>query len=170
MMKKLLALSLIAALTLMGLAALAETYVSDDLSFEYEDQAFEIAEDDRTDDETTVVLTGKVEAWGQTYIRFYLHDLRDGEALPTMADFEEMPDTTVTQADWNGYKDVFMYTLNNDDGTSQSFFIAPVVDNDGEVEDLLTVEIGITAIQDEDVAMGRDDLISAVVDTLKVDD
>ena len=45
------------------------------------------------------------------------------------------------------------------------------MDDDGdEVEDLLTVEIGIENIEDEETAMERDDLISAVVDTLKADD
>ena len=169
MMKKLIAILLAAMLTL-GAAALAETYTSDDIRFEYDAKAFKITLDDRTDDETTVVLTGTKEAWGQTYIRLYLKDLEDGEKFPTMDDFAEMPDTEVTQGEWNGYKDVFMYELNNDDGTSQHFFIAPVTDEDGEVEDLLTVEIGITAIEDDDTAMERDDLISAVVDSLKVDD
>ena len=168
-MKKAFALLLIAILTLSA-TAFAATYTSDDIRFKYEDAAFEVSFEDRTDDESTVILSGKDEAWGQTYIRFYVHDLEDGETFPTMEDFPQMPDTTVTQGDWNGYKDVFMYTIENDDGTSQSFFIAPVLDEDGEIEDMLTVEIGITRIEDDEIAMGRDDLISEVLDTLMVDD
>ena len=62
------------------------------------------------------------------------------------------------------------YTLEYNDGTSEHFFIAPVMDDDGkEVEDLLTVHIGVSKIEDESVAMARDDAISAVVDTLKID-
>jgi hypothetical protein len=64
-----------------------------------------------------------------------------------------------------------MYTLEYDDGTSEHFFIAPVMDKDDkEIEDLLTVHIGVTKIEDESVAIARDDAISAVVDTLKVND
>ena len=48
-------------------------------------------------------------------------------------------------------------------------FVAPVVDEDGEIEDLLSVNIGVSPIEDDDVAMGRDDLISAVLDTLRID-
>ena len=169
-MKKIFAVLMIAILAL-STVAFAETYRSDDVKFEYDGKNFEIAMDDRTDDETTVVLDGTNEAWGATYIRIYVHDLNDGEKFPTMDEFAEMPDTTVTQGEWNGYKNVFMYTLNNDDGTTQDFFIAPVMDDDGdEVEDLLTVEICTTKIEDEDTLMERDDLISAVVDSLVVDD
>ena len=168
-MKKMLAL-IVAALLALSAAAFAETYRSDDINFEYDEKAFEVSLDDRTDDETTVVLHGKNEAWGNTFISFYLRDLEDGEKLPTMEEMSQIPDTTVTQGDWNGYKDVFMYTLEYDDGTSEHFFIAPVMDDDGkEVEDLLTVHIGVSKIEDESVAMARDDAISAVVDTLKID-
>ena len=167
-MMKMLAL-IIAALLALSTAAFAETYRSDDINFEYDENAFEVTLDDRTDDETTVVLHGKNEAWGNTFISFYLKDMHDGEKLPTMAEMSQIPDTTVTQGDWNGYKDVFMYTLEYDDGTSEHYFIAPVMDGK-EVEDLLTVHIGISKIEDESVAMARDDAISAVVDSLKVDD
>lgn len=169
-MKKMLAL-VIASLLALSSAAFAEIYRSDDITFEYDENAFEVSVDDRTDDETTVVLHGKNEAWGNTFIAFYLKDLDDGEKFPTMAEMSQMPDTTVTQGDWNGYKDVFMYTLEHDDGTSEHFFIAPVMDDDDkEVEDLLTVHIGVSKIEDASVAMARDDAISAVVDSLKVDD
>ena len=169
-MKKLIAL-IVATLLALSAVAFAETYRSDDITFEYDEKAFEVTLDDRTDDETQVVLTGKNEAWGNTFISFYLKDLHDGEKFPTMEEMSQIPDTTVTQGDWNGYKDVFMYSLEYDDGTSEHFFIAPVMDKDDkEVEDLLTVHIGVTRIDDESVAMGRDDAISAVVDSLKVND
>ncbi|MBR1559054.1 MAG: hypothetical protein IJ646_02315 [Clostridia bacterium] len=169
-MKKIIVTLLVAVLALSAVA-LAETYKSDDLSFKYDADAFDVEVDDRTDDETTVVLTGKDAAWGQTYVRFYLKELEKGETFPTPAEFKPIADVEVTQGDWNGFKDVFMYTVENDDGTSQHFFVAPVADDDdGEIEDLLTVEIGTTAIDDADAAARRDDLISAVVDSLVVDD
>ena len=169
-MKRLFAL-IVAALLALSATACAEAYRSDDITFEYDEKAFEVSLDDRTDDETTVVLHGKNEAWGNTFISFYLKDLDDGEQFPTMEEMSQIPDTTVTQGDWNGYKNVFMYTLEYDDGTSEHFFIAPVMDKDDkEIEDVLTVHIGITKLDDEDAAMARDDAISAVVDTLKVND
>ena len=176
-MKKMLAL-IMATLLALSAAAFAEVAkwetgesIPDVLRCDEMASLFEISLDDRTDDETTVVLHGKNEAWGNTFISFYLKDLDDGETFPTMADMSQIPDTTVTQGDWNGYKNVFMYTLEYDDGTSEHFFTAPVMDDDDkEVEDLLTVHIGVTKIEDESVAMERDDAISAVVDSLKVDD
>ena len=168
-MKKMLAL-VIAALLALSASAFAEIYRADDITFQYDEKAFEVSMDDRTDDETTVVLHGKDEAWGNTFISFYLKDLDDGEKFPTMAEMSQIPDTTVTQGDWNGYKNVFMYTIEDEDGTSDNFFIAPVADGDGEVEDILTVEISVSKIDNDSVAMARDDAISAVVDSLKIDD
>jgi hypothetical protein len=169
-MKKLIAI-LMAALLALSTVAFAEIYRSDDLNFEYDENAFEITVEDRTDDETTVVLYGKNEAWGHTFVAFYVRDLKDGEKFPTMEEMSQMPDTTVTQGEWNGYKDVFMYTLENDDGTAESYFIAPVMDKDDkEIEDVLTVHIGTSKIEDEAVLQERDDAISAVVDSLKVDE
>lgn len=169
-MKKTLMLLLAAVLALSATASAATYAHDDDIYFEYDDTAFEVVEEDFTDDEALVVLDGRNEAWGQTYVRVCLRELRDGEAAPEMADFAELPGVEVTQDAWGGYKNVFMYTLDNEDGTSQHFFIAPIADDDGEVEDVLTVEIGVTAIKDEAIAMQRDDLISAVVDSLRIDD
>ena len=169
-MKKLFVMILIAILTLSA-TAFAATYTSDDILFEYDDTAFEVSLEDFTDDESTVVLSGIVEDWGETYIRIYLNDLEDGETFPTMDEFQPLAEAEVTQGEWDGYNDVFMYTLENEDGTSQYFFIAPVMDEDEEeVEAILTVEIGVTDIEDEDAAMGRDDLISAVIDSLAIDE
>ena len=170
MMKKFFAILLVAILAL-STAAFAATYNHDgDIRFEYDDAKFDISMDDHTDDEDLVILSGKDAAWGETFIRIHLDDLHDGETFPTMDEFTAMPDAKdLTQGEWLGFKDVFMYTVDSEDA-SNSFFIAPVTDDDGEVEDILTVEIGITKIEDDEAAMTRDDLISNVVDTLKIDD
>ena len=172
MMNKLFAILLAAVLALSCTAAFAATYThDDDITFEYDDARFEISMDDHTDDEDLVILTGKDEAWGETFIRIHLADLRDGETFPTMDEFTAMPDAKdLNQGEWLGFKDVFSYTVEYDDGASEHYFIAPVTDNDGEVEDILTVVIGTSSIEDEDTLMARDDLISAVVDSLKVSD
>ena len=170
-MKKFFAMLIIAMLALSAFAFAETTYTSDDISFTYDETVFEVTLEDRTDDETTVIINDIDEALGGVYVRFYLHDLEDDMGMPTLDDFADMPDTVVTQGEWNGYSDVFMYELHYDDGITQSFFIAPVTDaEDGEIEAQLTVEIGVHELEDEDAAMTRDDMISAVLDTLAVDD
>ena len=170
-MKKLIAVTM-AALLALSAVAFAETYRSDDMTFEYDENAFEITKDDRTDDETDVVVYGKSEAWGHTYVNFYLKDLEDGEKFPTADEVSNANDNaTVTEGEWNGYKNVLMYDVEGDDGMTRSFFVVPVMDDDGNgVEDILTVQIGTSKIDDEAVLMERDDAISAIVDSLKVND
>ena len=170
-MKKLFVILLVAILTLTATAFAATYTYEDDIAFQYSEESFEISMDDHTDDEDLVILTGKEAAWGNTFIRIHLRDLDDGEAFPTMESFTAMPDASeVTQGDWNGFKDVFMYTVENVEGGTEYYFIAPVTDDDGEIEAILTVNIGVSEVDNEDAAMDRDDLISDVLDTLKVDD
>lgn len=171
MMNKFFAILIAAVLALSCTAAFAATYThDDDIRFEYDDAKFEIAMDDHTDNEDLIILDGKDEAWGETFIRIHLAELIDDEVFPTIDDFVDMDGTEVTQGEWNGFKDVFMYTVEYEDGTTEHYFIAPVTDDDGEVEDVLTVIIGVSKLDDEDAAMERDDLISNVVDSLKIDD
>ena len=171
MMKKFFAILMVAILTL-STAAFAATYNhDDDVRFQYDETKFEISMDDHTGDEDLVILTGKDEAWGETFIRIHLAELHDGETFPTMDEFTAMPDAKdLTQGEWNGFRNVFMYSVEYADGGSEHYFIAPVTDDDGEIDHILTVNIGISPIEDEETAMTRDDLISAVVDTLRVDD
>ena len=173
-MKKLIAV-LMAAVLALGLcsAAYAATYTDRDrdLTFEYDDALFEITTDDQKDDEIYVVLTGKDAAWGATSIGIYLAELRDGESFPTVESFSEMEAETgdkVTQGEWNGFRDVIMFTETYPDGNTVDVFIVPIYDDDGEIEDSMTVKIDVVGIEDENVVMARDDAISAVVDTLKV--
>ena len=171
-MKKIIAMLIAAILALSATAAFAATYThEDDIRFEYDENAFEIVSEDYTDDEDMIILDGKDAAWGNTYISIHLGELRDGETAPTMDDFTVMPDAKdLTQGEWNGFKDVFMYTVEYEDGASEHYFIAPIADDDGEVEDILTVIVSVTEIEDEAVTMERDDLISAVLDSLKLGD
>lgn len=169
-MKKIIAALLIATLTLTGFAALAETqYDREDIAFTYDESAFEIEVDDVTDDEHLVILAGKNPDWGNVGIRFYLGDVEEGDTLPTLEDFKQMPGAEATQGEWNGWQDVFMYTVDYEDAV-ESVFVVPVKDDDGEVDALLTVGIVVDRIEDEETAMARDDMISAVIDTLRVDD
>ena len=170
-MKKFFAV-LIAAVLALSCTAFAATYAyEDDITFEYDDTKFEITMDDHTEDEDMIILDGKDESWGNTFVRIHLAELRDGETFPTMDTFTVMPDIKdLSQGEWNGFTDVIMYTVEYEDGTSEHYFIAPVTDDDGEIEDVLTVTICVTTLEDEEAATTRDDLISAMLTTLKLDD
>ena len=169
-MKKLI-LMLMVALLALSAVAFAEPYRSGNIAFEYDEKAFEISLDDNLDDETTVVVYGKNEAWGHTYVSFYLKDLNDGEKFPTADELAKNNDATVTEGDWNGYKNVLMYAVEGDDGMTRNYFVVPVMDDDGhEIDDMLEVQIGVSKIDDEATTMERDDAISAVVDSLKLVD
>ena len=163
MMKKTIAMLLVAALMLIG-AAMAETY-SDDMTFIYDENCFEISMDDKGDGEHLVILTGTKEEWGDTYIRLYLGELGEGESIPTLEDYEGLPEGVVaTQSDWLGFHDVIMYSFDDEDAT-EDVFVVPVDD-----QTILSVSIGLSKIEDEEISMGRSDMISEVVDTLKVGD
>ena len=98
-------------------------------------------------------------------MRIHLRRLDAGEAFPTLADFRDMPEE-VTQGEWSGFEDVFMYTV-DDDALTESYYIAPVTLGD-DAPALLTVRIGVEKLDDEETSMKRDDMISAVVDSLIV--
>jgi len=172
MMNKFFAILIAAVLALSCTAAFAATYThDDDIRFEYDDARFEISMEDHTDDEDLVILAGKDESWGDAFIRIHLADLRDGESFPTMDEFTAIPDARdLTQGEWNGFKDVFMYNVAGEDDWTECVFIAPVTDDDGKIEDILTVNIGTGKVDDEEAAMARDDQISAVLDSLRVND
>ena len=176
-MMKIISAMLIAALLLAGTAmAETKTYIDrdKDLTFLYDDASLKIAMEDETDDELLVILDGTDPAWGNVFVKIHLADLDEdrGETFPTLADFAELEkalNTTVTQGDWNGFRNVFSYEI--DDGDAMEYvFIAPVYDDDhaNEVEDILTITIGIDKIEDEEAGMQRDDAISEVLDTLNI--
>ena len=175
MMKKMIAVLLTVAMLLTCASALAaeKTYTDPDrdISFAYDDTQFELSGEDITDDELMVALNAVDAAWGMVYIQFHLRELDDGETFPTKADFAELEkglNLEVTQGEWNGFKDVFMYTI-DDESETDTVFIVPVYDaDDGEVEERLTVKVGVSKLDDEEISMTRDDAISGVLDSLKI--
>ena len=170
-MKKIICVLL--AVLLLTVTALAETYADPekDLSFTYDADAFAIGMDDVGDDEHLILLGGTQEAWGEYYIRIHLRELEDGETFPTLEDFadiEEALNTTATQVEWNGFKDAITYSI-EDEESYESVCIIPVYDaDDGEVEDILTLNIYVANLEDHEAAMARDDAISAVLDSLEL--
>ena len=167
-MKKLLVMLLIATLALSA-TAFAATYThDDDIRFNYDENAFEITFEDHTDDEDHVILGFKDIEWGNGYIRIDLTELNDGETFPTPEEAAEDMNTEVDQLDaWANFKNVLSASFDTND-TLESVFIAPVYDDDGEVDDVLTVTIGVTQLDDEETGMDRDDAISDIVNTLTV--
>ena len=174
-MKKIFALVLIAIMTLTAATAFAATYRydGDDIVFTYNEELFDITMDDHTDDEDLIILTAKDE---KSSVSIHVAELDDGEKFPTLADFKDIEETlgvkVETLENWaNGYRNVFTYTAQNEDGAIEATFIAPVYDDDGEIDDILTVRICVDNTDlEEEAAMARDDAISEIVDTLKVDD
>ena len=156
MMKKLIAALLIAVMVLTAAVAFAEEYNGEDITFTYDENAFEITKDETDDNGHFVVLSAKDEAWGKTYVRFYVHK---EDAYSSVESLQELlPDIEITQGEWNGFNDVIMY-----DDNEEALFLVPLTTGDW-----MTVGIHVTEIEDSDAAMTRDDLISAVLTSLKV--
>ena len=171
-MKKLIAL-LTAALLALGVAAFAETYRSDDITFEYDEANLEVTHEAQEDDEETVILGFRNKAWGEGYIRIQFQELPDDEIGSYYPTWEEIAENLGTEAlenlkTWGNYTDVITASITTDDVT-ETVFIAPVFDDKNHA-DMLTVTIGTTELKDEAAATARDDAISAVVDSLKVKD
>lgn len=166
-MKKFFALILIAILVLSAAGAFAATYNhDDDLTFTYDDAFFTITMDDHTDDEDLVILSDGNEG----FVRIHLAELEDGEKFPTAEEVAAAQNVEAETLETCGsFKNVITYTYTIDTYT-ETVFIAPVYDDDGDIDDILTVNIGGEKIEDEDAAMERSDRISEVVDTLRVDD
>ena len=170
-MKKLFCLMLVFALTLAAATALAEsaTYTdrANDFTFTYDTDCFEITSEEyqsEEDDDLVLVLGGKDEAWGQVFIQMSRVALNpdDEEEVAAFQAAEEslISGAGAVKGEWNGFEDVLMYAFDDEDATEQTFVIH--VDDD----ETLSIMVHVDKIEDEDVAMARDDQISAVLDTL----
>ena len=143
-----------------------------DLSFNCDPGLFEIASDEDADDLHTVALKGIREDLGEYGITFAMRELQDGEAAPDLenpGDFIE-DGAEATQGEWNGFENVIMYASETDDTLRQVFVVPVKDDDDGEVEDVLTITITAQKLADEEAGMAQSDAISNVLDSLVVDD
>lgn len=166
-MKKIIAIVLVSILAMSAAAFAETTYIHDDLTFDYDESYFTIDMEDHTDDEDLVVLSDKTGG----YIRIHLRDLEDGEKFPTAEEIAADRGVEVETLEvWGNFKNTHCFELADANGAVEYVFIAPIYDDDGEIDDILTVNIGGPAIEDEDAAMESSDKISAVVDTLRVVD
>jgi len=172
-MKKLFVMLLIAILALSATAFAATYNYDSDITFEYDDTAMEITSETHTDDEDRIAMGFKESAWGDGYVSIQLNELPDGQSYPTQEDFAKSLNVEASALEslpnWGNFTNVITTSYTTDDLT-ETVFIAPVFDDDGEADNILTVVIGVTALEDDEAAMQRDDAISAIVDTLKVDE
>ena len=169
-MKKLLPMLLALAMLFLSASALAEDVAYDDpagaLAFVYDDSVFEIEADDDNGSEHLVVLNGTQEDWGEYFISLYVRELAEDELFPTVDEYAELEDslnTEVSQGEWNGFQDVIMYTV-QDDTSYEQVCIVPLAVADS----LMTVDVKVELLEDEEASMARDDAISAVLDTLSI--
>lgn len=169
-MKKLIAILMVALLALTGTCAFAATYShDDDITFQYDESYFTISNEEHTDDAHSIVLSHE----DNESVQIYLAEMNDGEKFPAVEDFKELEEALGMKVEaletWANFKNVLTYTVDEGDH-SETLFIAPIYDDDGEIEATLTVTIGTDKIEDEEAATLSSDKISDIVDTLKVDD
>ena len=172
-MKKIFVMLLIAILALTTTAFAATYRHDDDITFNYDENAFEITFEEHKDDEDRIILGYKNADWGDGYITIQLQEIPDGQLYPTWEEIAEsmgVDDHALENLPaWGNFTDVITTSMTTDNLT-ETVFIAPVFDDDGEAEEMLTVIIATNRIDDEETLTDRDDAISAIVDTLKVDD
>ena len=170
-MKKFIALMLVALLALSG-SAFAATYTLDDVSFEYDDTAFEILQEQRGDDEDLVALGYKNADWGEGFVTIDLAEVSAAKPFPTVDSLKaDMEGVDVIQGDWANFKNVISFSVEQE-GVTVATFIAPIYDDDNanKIDDALSVTITAGQAKDDQAAMDRDDAISNLVNTLKVID
>lgn len=171
MFRRVLSMLLISAMILAN-AAMADTYNSPgkDLRFEYDERLFKITTEDCTDDEQLINLDFLDASWGKGYVSIYLRKLENGESVPTLTSFAEVEKTlhtTVEQGACYGFKDAFHYTTEQD-GAIESAIIVPICNEDNAASAILTVNVSISRLEDEETGRIRDDAISSVINSLKI--
>ena len=171
-MKKIISLILVAILALTAAFALAESATftdrADDFTFTYDTEAFEITLEEyqsETDDDLVLVLSGRNEAWGNVFIQMnrVALDVENEEAMAAYREAEEalIEGAGATRIEWNGFAEVLTYSFDDEECVEQTFVI-PCTD-----DETLSILIHADKIEDEEIAMERDDRISAVLDSLK---
>lgn len=168
-MKKLVCTAIALALAFTAIAALAEpaTYTdrSKDFTLTYEADDFEITTEEYQaddDDNLVLVLGGKNEAWGEVFIRFIRTELDTDADLKAHQDAEAelIAGVGATKGEWNGFHDVLMYAIEDEECTEQSFVISCSDD------ETMAILVHVENIEDEEAIMERDDQISAVLGSL----
>ena len=175
-MKKLIATLMIAALLLTG-SALAATYDTDNIAFEYDDSVFKVEVEDNEDGEAYCILYSVNDELENTFVNISVAKLEDDETFPTLeaytkeANEDEESEVLVDVLDeWAGFKGVYHYDSEYADEETHfhaSTFTAPVYKDD-KVIAIADIYVCQDVLEDEDAAMQISDAISEILDTLKI--
>lgn len=175
-MKKLIATLMIAALLLTG-SALAATYDTDNIAFEYDDSVFKVEAEDNEDGEAYCILYSVNDELENTFVNISVAKLEDDETFPTLEAYtkeanedEEIEVTVDVLDEWAGFKDVYHYDSEYADEETHfhaSTFTAPVYKDD-KVIAIADIYACQDVLEDEDAAMQISDAISEILDTLKI--
>ena len=175
-MKKLIATLMIAALLLTG-SALAATYDTDNIAFEYDDSVFKVEVEDNEDGEAYCILYSVNDELENPFVNISVAKLEDDETFPTLeayteeANEDEESEVLVDVLDeWAGFKGVYHYDSEYVDEETHfhaSTFTAPVYKDD-KVIAIADIYVCQDVLEDEDAAMQISDAISEILDTLKI--
>lgn len=166
MFRKMIALALAAMLLVCG-CALADTNYSDRdemLTLTYDDALFEIALEDYASEDANadlvLILTGKNEAWGETDIEILR--IQETIADADIAELEEALGIQTERGEWNGFENVISYSFEEENLTEATHII--------QYDDTHTLTVSVLAesLEDEELLTQRDDAVSAVLDSLKL--
>lgn len=175
-MKKLIATLMIAALLLAG-SALAATYDTNNIAFEYDDSVFQVEMEDNADGEAYCILYSVNDELDNTFVNISVIELEDDETYPTLEEYtkeaseDEEGEIRVDVLDeWAGFKDVYHYDSEYTDEETHfhsSTFTAPLYKDDKAIA-IADVYVCQDVLEDEDAAMQISDAISEILDTLKI--
>ena len=133
-------------------------------TFSYDPDAFVIAgeeyQDDAEDSDLVLTMNGTYAFWGDTVIQFQKTKIEDPEGFDDSFTPIEEAGIEVTHGEWNGFEDVHIYALDDEDSIEQRFIVRP------EEGVSLAIIVTVDKLDDEEMSMARDDAISAVLDTL----
>ena len=139
------------------------------MAFSFDPEYFAITDDAIEDGIHNVVLTGTRQDCGEYSIVFNQRKADEGEEAPKLGafgdDLEEGAEAT--QGDWNGMRDVIMYN-NATDSTYVQVFIVPLYGENDAFVGMVNISVTADKLEDEEAAMGRDDAISAALDSFKL--
>ena len=139
------------------------------MAFSFDPEYFAITDDATEDGIHNVVLTGTRQDCGEYSIVFNQRKADEGEEAPKLGafgdDLEEGAEAT--QGDWNGMRDVIMYN-NATDSTYVQVFIVPLYGENDAFVGMVNISVTADKLEDEEAAMGRDDAISAALDSFKL--
>ena len=135
-------------------------------SFSYDADTFEITgeeyQDDAEDSDLVLTMNGTRAFWGNVMLQFRKTKIDDPKAFEDSLAALKEAGIEVTCGKWNGFGDVYMYSFTDEDAFEQRFILRP--DEDTSLAIIVTAD----RLDDEEMGMDRDDAISGLLSTLRV--